>query len=348
MNHLPFDMVVGGRYGRRVAYTDYTSVTADNVAEILGNCIGTHNSNKAAIKYLWNYYKGDQPILQRRKKVRDDIINRVVENHAYEIVQFKTGQTYGEPIQCVSRKTEESVNTAVDELNTFLVDVGKQVRDIKSGEWQSAVGTSFKAVQQVPDNKDVPFRITVPSPMNTFVIYSSDSQEPVLAVQEQKEPKGEQYFMCFSRTHSFKVKRGKVVESKLHTYKDIPIVEYPNNSERISDIELVITMLDAINNYQSNRIDALEQFVQSWVKFVNCEIDPENFQKMKMSGALVVKSNNGDGKSDVEIMTQELDQTQSQIAKDDLWNNVLSISAIPNKQGNTGGDTQGAVNLSAA
>ena len=65
-----------------------------------------------------------------------------------------------------------------------------------------------------------------------------------------------------------------------------------------------------------------------------------------MLGALVVKSNNGDGnKADVDVMSQELDQTQSQVAKDDLWNNVLSISAIPNKQGNTGGDTQGAVEL---
>ena len=62
--------------------------------------------------------------------------------------------------------------------------------------------------------------------------------------------------------------------------------------------------------------------------------------------ALVVKSNNGDGnKADVDVMSQELDQTQSQVAKDDLWNNILSISAIPNKQGNTGGDTQGAVEL---
>ena len=96
---------------------------------------------------------------------------------------------------------------------------------------------------------------------------------------------------------------------------------------------------------QSNRMDAIEQFVQSWIKFVNCEIDEETFRKMKQEGALVVKSNNKDNKADVDIMSQELDQTQTQVAKDDLWNNALSISAIPNKQGNTGGDTQGAVEL---
>ena len=66
---------------------------------------------------------------------------------------------------------------------------------------------------------------------------------------------------------------------------------------------------------------------------------------MKDNHALAVKSNNKDNKADVEIMTQELNQTQCQVAKDDLWDNTLSILAIPNKQGNTGGDTQGAVEL---
>ena len=66
---------------------------------------------------------------------------------------------------------------------------------------------------------------------------------------------------------------------------------------------------------------------------------------MKMSHALVVKSNNKDNKADVDVMSQELDQTQTQVSKDDLTDSALSILGIPNKQGNTGGDTQGAVEL---
>ena len=66
---------------------------------------------------------------------------------------------------------------------------------------------------------------------------------------------------------------------------------------------------------------------------------------MKINHALVVKSINKDNKSDVDVMTQELNQTQCQVAKEDLIDNALSILAIPNKQSNTGGDTQGAVQL---
>ena len=344
MNTMYLQDLVKGVYGRKIAYTDVESITAENVVSVVGSCIGVFNTNKPIISYLWNYYKGDQPIRYRTKVSRDDIINKIVENHAYEFVQFKTGQTYGEPAQYISRKDDERINKAVDELNDYMVDANKQEKDIKSGEWQSAVGTSFKAVQKT--NGDIPFRIVAPTPLNTFVIYSRETEEPMLAVQELKDENGEWYKLCFSENMEFKIKNSELVYSKLHVFGGIPIVEYPNNAERISDIELVIDILDAMNNMQSNRMDAIEQFVQSWVKFVNCDVDEEQFQKMKMLGALVVKSNNGtENKADVDIMTQELNQTESQVVKDDLYDDAITILAIPSKQSNTGGDTQGAVEL---
>ena len=342
-NTMKFQDLVHGVYGRKIAYTDVDKITPQNVVKVIGDCIGVFYGNKIAIRYLWRYYKGDQPTLYRTKITNEDITNKIVENHAYEIVQFKVGQTYGEPVQFISRKDDEAINKAVDELNDYMVDANKQEKDIKAGEWQSATGTSFKAVQ--PKQGDVPFRITAPTPMNTFMIYNRNTEEPILVVQELKDEDGRYYKLAFSDTMSFKMVNSDLVESKLHTYGGIPIVEYPNNRERISDIELVISMLDAINNMQSNRMDGIEQFVQSWIKFVNCEVDEEQFKKMKMSRALVVTSINKDNKSDVDVMTQELNQTQCQVAKDDLWDNTLSILAIPTKQSNTGGDTQGAVQL---
>lgn len=344
MNNRTLQDLVRGCYGRKIAYTDVETITRDNVVKVIGDCIGVFYWNKPIIKYLWDYYKGDQPVLYRRKTANQDITNYICENHAYEIVQFKTGQTYGEPIQYVSRSKDENINAAVDKLNDYMADANKHEKDIKGGEWQSATGTSFKAAQ--PKKGDVPLRIVAPTPMNTFVIYNRSTEEPLLAVQELKDEDGNWYKLAFSDTMSFTIVDSTVKSAKLHTYEEIPIVEFPNNHERLSDIELVIGMLDAINNMQSNRMDSIQQFVEYWVKFVNCEIDEETFKKMKESHALTVKSINKDNKSDVEIMTQELNQTQCQVAKEDLWDNVQSILAIPNKNNNnTGGDSQGAVEL---
>ena len=336
--------IVKGCYGRKIAYTNVSQITPDNIVAVVGSCIGCFNYNKTVIEYLWNYYKGDQPVHYREKTANEDINNRVSENHAYELVQFKVGQTYGEPIQFISRRDDDAINKAVDELNDYMADANKQEKDIKAGEWQSATGTSFKAIQFTGD-KELPFRIVAPKPINTFVIYNESTEEPMLAVQELKDETGEHYKLCYTKSHECKLKNGKVLDWKLHGFGDIPIVEYPNNHERLSDIELVIDLLDAINNMQSNRMDSIQQFVEYWVKFVNCEIDKETFEEMKLSHALTVKSNNKDNKADVEIMTQELNQSESQVAKKDLWDNALAILAIPNKEGNTGGDTQGAVEL---
>lgn len=354
MNRQAFQDIVHGRYGRRIAYTNVTEITDENIVKVVAKGIGVHNMNKTAIKYLWDYKNGDQPVLYRTKTIRDDVINTIVENHAYEIVSFKVAQTYGEPIQFVSIGKDEAKKERIDEFNNYERCAGKGVKSIMCGEWQSAVGMGYMAVG-FSDDADIPYSILNPTPMDTFVIYSRQTGEPMVAVQELKDENDKSFLLCYTKTREYRIRNSSIVpvntngvdyQSKLHAFGGIPIVEYPNNQDRLSDIELVISMLDAVNNMQSNRMDSVEQFVQSFIKFVNCEIDVETFKQMKMNGAFVVTSNNdGGNKADVDIMSQELNQSQTQVAKDDLWNNALSISAIPNKQGSTGGDSQGAVEL---
>lgn len=359
MNKQFFQDVVGEQYGRKIAYTSVEKITEQNVVKVVGNALGIFWFNRRAIDYLWNYKKGDQPVLYREKTIRDDVRNVVCENHAWEIVRFKNGQTYGEPIMYNSLSKDEKVNEYVDKFNDYTRAAGKAAKDLSMGEWQSAVGVGYKAIQLREAGADMPFRIVVPTPLNTFVIYSENTQEPMLSVQQLKDEDGNIYYQCFSATHEYRIQNsmlqplvsgedGVLVYSRLHTFGEIPIVEYPNNQDRLSDIELVASILDAINEMQSNRQDAISQFVASFIKFVNCEIDQKQFTEMKKSGALVVKTINKDFKADVDLLTQELNQTQAQVAKDDLWDNALSILAIPNKESqNSGGDTAGAVQLRA-
>lgn len=123
-------------------------------------------------------------------------------------------------------------------------------------------------------------------------------------------------------------------------------MEYPNNARRLSDIEITIPITDSINTLSSDRVNGIEQFVSAWIKFVNCEIDKDTFSQMRLEGALVVKSNNGENKADVDVMTNELNQTESQVVFDDLFERFLSIQGLANRSNNNaGGDTGNAVNL---
>ena len=358
MNRQSFQDLVKGQYGRKIAYVNYNEVTEDNVVKIASVGLTTLNWNRTAIRYLYDYYKGDQPALYRSKTVRDDINNPVVENHAFEFVSFKNGQTYGEPVQCVSLVNDEKINKGVDKLNSYNKNAGKMVADIESGEYTSAVGQGYKAIQRTY-KKDIPYRIISLDPMNTIIVYSQMTKEPLLAVQSLKDAENQQYLHCFSETTEYIIKNSnlQVLEiadgierrSRIHAFGGIPIVEYPNNAARLSDIELVISLLDAVNETQSNRVDDIAQLVQSYFKFVNCDIDRDSFEDMKQAGAIVVQSNAMNGSvADVGILSQELNQQGTQIAKDDLLESAMSVLAIPNRESqNSGGDTQGAVQLRA-
>ena len=196
MNTRTLQDLVKGRYGRKIAYTSVPEITEENVVSVLGEVIGVFNWNKPIIKYLWDYKNGDQPVLYRVKTVRDDIVNVVVENHAWEIVRFKNAQTYGEPVQYISTSKDEKVSEAVDMLNRLAKAAGKRRKDVDSGEWTSAVGTGFKAIQRTND-PDIPFRIVAPTPMNTFVIYSQETDEALAAVQELKNAEKKSYYLVF-------------------------------------------------------------------------------------------------------------------------------------------------------
>ena len=84
--------------GRRVIKTSVTEITRENVVEVLKKALAIHELNRSEIDYLWNYYRGKQPILRRVKEVRPEICNQIVENRANEIVSFKVGYLCGEPI----------------------------------------------------------------------------------------------------------------------------------------------------------------------------------------------------------------------------------------------------------
>ena len=125
----------------------------------------------------------------------------------------------------------------------------------------------------------------------------------------------------------------------------IPIIEYPGNNARLGSFEIVLPLLDAINNVESNRMDGMEQLVQAFIKFINCDITKEEYEEFLQLGAIKVKSVDGQA-ADVGVVTTELNQTQSQTLKDDYYNAMLTICGMPNRNGGSStSDTGSAVLL---
>ena len=331
-------------YGRRVITTDAIEITNANIVDELNKAFDTHNLNRGEIEYLWNYYRGKQPILQRVKTVRPEICNKIVENRANEIVSFKVGYLCGEPIQYVGRNGDESVSRAIAELNEMMFSENKATQDKEIVEWQMICGTSYRLV--LPDKNgeedDAPFEMYTLDPRDTFVVRSSEvGNEPKFAVKYRVDSERNRICSIYTANWYWKLIDDKIVESKPHALGMIPIFEYPANNARLGAFEIVLPMLDAINNVASNRMDGVEQFIQAFVKFVNCDIDEEQFKALKDLGAIKVKSIDG-STADVSIVTQELNQVQTQTLVDYLYQTVLTICGMPNRNGGSSTSDTGA------
>ena len=336
-------------YGRRVITTDVTEITAENVVSVLEEAMKLHEKNRSEIDYLWKYYKGEQPILRRKKTVRPEICNRIVENRANEIVSFKTGYLCGEPIQYVGRNCEESVTNNIGTLNEYMFLVDKPALDQEVVEWGMICGTAYRMVldnsSYDAESDEAPFEMYTLDPRDTFVVYSNDvKHRRMLGVKYNTDEFGQKTFSAYADGLYFTIKDGKVTETKSQGLGE-PIIEYPANNARLGSFEIVLPLLDAINNIESNRMDGIEQFVQAFVKFINCDITKEDFEALKDLGAIKVKSSDGQA-ADVDIVTNELNQQQTQTLKDDAYQAVLTICGMPNRNGGSStSDTGSAVLL---
>lgn len=330
--------------GRRVITSSVSKVTHENVLNVLKKAMDTHNLNRSEIDYLWRYYKGEQPIWHRTKDIRPEICNKIVENRANEIVSFKTGYLVGEPVTYSSKVSDERVVNAINTLNDYMNAEDKSSQDLEIVEWQMICGTSYRLV--LPDDKDdldeAPFEMYTLDPRNSFVVYSSEvGNKPLMGVKYLVDDDNITHYSVYTDNAYYSIVSDAITERGGNPLGCIPIFEYPANNARLGAFEIVLPLLDAINALESDRMDGVDQEIQSFIKFINCDIDEETFNAMKELGAIKVKSVDGQ-KADVDIVTTKLDQGGTQTLKEDYYNAILSICGMPNRNGGSSTSDTGA------
>lgn len=334
-------------FGRRVIKTSVTNITGENVVDVLLKALSIHALNRSEIDYLWEYYKGKQPILHRQKEVRPEITNRIVENRANEIVSFKVGYLCGEPIQYVGKNGSEEITQGITRLNELMFSEDKAAQDQEIVEWQMICGTAYRLV--LPDEKseedEAPFELYTLDPRDTFVVYSNEiGNKPVMAVKYSKDDNEITHYSIYTENMYYLVEDGILKESSPHALDMIPIFEYPANNARLGSFEIVLPLLDMLNNITSNRMDGIEQVIQAFIKFIDCDISKEEYEEFLQLGAIKVKSVDG-ANADVGVVTTDLNQSQTQTLKEDCYNAILTICGMPNRNGGTSTSDTGAAVL---
>ena len=249
-------------FGRKQIFCDKTNIDKTNILEVLGEAYAIHEQNRAEMLYLFEYVKGRQPILDREKQIRPEINEKIVDNMASEILEFKLGYEFGSPISYVqrARKDIKSRNALfsffkklftsdeskkedlrVSAINEMMVEECKAAKDLMLAKDVKTCGVGYRLIlpKKIKTGVSV-FDLLVLNPMNTFVVYSNDAyREPILGVSYFPHRDGSVTFGCYTKTSYFKIEMGITkgfedwFEEKPNTVGMVPIIEYINDYDRM-------------------------------------------------------------------------------------------------------------------
>lgn len=339
-------------YGRKIIYTTADVITPKNVAQEVSKAYTEHVANHNDADTLYDVFKGKTKILDKVKEVRENINHLINENRAYEIVKFHKGYVFGEPIQYVRRENskneeqnDEKLAEDINALNGYMVDANKHACDNKLAEWLYVSGTSYRLTLPNPKwekgNDEPPFVIYSLDPRNTFVVYSNKvGNKPMFAVHYVQRENGVKLFSVYTENSYYEVVENSFgVYSKPLSLGMIPIIEYPADSSRLGVFEVALPLLDALDELQSNRMDDVVQFVNSFLAILGGQLDEETYKKLNEWKMLCLPEG-----VDAKYLSVALSQTDIQTLKDDIYQSILTICGVPNRNGGSStSDTGSAV-----
>ncbi len=327
-------------YGRRIIYSDATEITIENVVEEVRKAILIHNRNRNEIRKLDEYYRGKTDILYKQREVRDTINYKIAENRAYEITSFYEGYIFGEPIQYVRREntnqknSDDAIASDINVLNGHMANAGKAACDKDLGKWMLVAGTGYRmALPNNLWNKDgdePPFKVYSLDPRNTFVVYSNGVEQTKLMGVCCVKRENDILYCVYTPKWYFEVSSMGVVKTAPHAIGMIPVIEYPAES-RLGIFEIVLPLLDALNTLQSNRMDDIVQYVNSFLAIFGGQLDEETYNKLNEWKTLCLPEG-----TDAKYLSATLSQADVQTLKDDLYQSILTITGLPNRNSGSG------------
>lgn len=358
-------------YGRLPIYTSIEELDPSRPEEVIAEvneALSIHVQNLLAMEYLYWYRRGVTPIYGKTKDVREEINNKISENLAGYFTEFHNGYFLAQPAYYVSRKDDDETSEKVRKLNEYLYLSGKPRADNKLVDWFDTVGKAVLYVKS-NDSDETPVSAFALDPRSAFIVRSMrPGNEPVFSVNSVV--RGDKLLLdVWTKEYLFRLSGSvtgelmtpdanytctatSVDEVLPNEIGEIPIVEYYYNSVQQSCFEAGIPLLDAINKAQSDRMDAIDQTVQTLLVFYNATLgqdangDDITVSRIKEAGAIFLKSV-GENKADIKQISSDLDQSQTQTFIDDLYRQALIICGMPDtsKNGGYNGDTGLAVEL---
>jgi len=303
----------------------------EKLPAVAAKFIMRHDNEVGYLLKLEGYYRGDQAILDRVKDA-DLSNNRLVCNHAKYIADFTASYLIGEP---VAYTADFDITALTDALKA--ADAATQ--DIDLAHHGAIFGRSYELIYL---DEAAELKLARISPINGFVVYDDTvEQRPLFGVQYYPtfDDNGQllgykgtistgTYIQDITLTSSRGIKN--IGEPIPHYFGKVPLDEIYNNAERMGDFENVMSLIDAYNTLQSDRVNDKEQFVKALLVITGQVLgdtdaeSAETYDAIKRMGVMTL-----DQGSTASFLTRQLDEGSVEILSKSISHDIHKFSGVP-------------------
>lgn len=303
---------------------------ADGITpRILAKLIEKHQTAHDRYNRLHDYYIGEHAVKNRQKVSKDTANNKIICNHAKYITDMIQSYLTG---NAVTYSASEDYD--IEALKNAYLEQDIASIDSTLVKSMSIYGRAYELIYSDEQSKPRSLKL---SPQNAFVCYSQSAMEkPVFGVYYYKRYDLDGYckgVVCqvYTDTQIFTYKSntdswaGMSLEGIVrHYFGAVPLIEYRNNEERQGDFEQLISLIDAYNILQSDRVNDKEQFVDAFLFLVNCDIDDEQARKLRRERILM-----GYEGASAEYLSKVLNEADIKVLRDDIKDDIHRLSHVP-------------------
>ena len=302
----------------------------------LVSCLKEHTESIDRFTTLKDLYDGKHAILKRSKTQTDLANNKLMINHAEYITDFATAYFMGNPIKYTfpeeeTRTDDDSLLQAFRKANITQVDT-ELARDL------SIFGIGIEYVYQ---DKEGNTKSTNLDPRTAFLIVDDTVEEnSLLGVHRIKKRDinnkeiGEILKVITDDTvytYEFKNDKLSLINEELNVFNQVSMIEYWNKVNQKGDFESVVSLINAYNLLQSDRVNDKEQYVDSLLVLYGTLAGDNSEEKLKTARELkrlgLLELSEGDK---VEYLSKTFHEADVELLKKSIIEDIHKISKVPN------------------
>jgi SPP1 family phage portal protein len=307
--------------------------------EVLAQVIEKNKTNISTFSKLESYLD-DEPKMERTSP--NDLLT--INNFAQYITSINSGYLLGHPVdyKAADKTNLDAITDVYNKQSIFDLD-----SDLESD--CSMFGQAFETVYVDEDSKVLSAKLSV---YNTLVVYDDTfKHEKMFAVYyspmtyDNGRFKTDQYDVTiWTPTHIRQgTLNGKVLtenEEFEHYFGEVPVIHYFNNKRLKGDYEPVISLIDAYNILQSDRVIDREKLVDAILAFYGAKLTEDDRVAIKENRVIGLPEG-----AKAEYLIKSINEADTDVLRKTLAADIHKFSMTPDLTDETFGNAPSGVSI---